>query len=174
VINIKKIKVVGYIATIISFIFIINTFLSMDIDVSFLNNPNKIGIIIFLLALLLSLSYYFAGYAWKLILQFCAAKSINTRFVIDIYIRTNIVKYIPGNFMQFAGRNLLGSSLEISQVNILTSTIIEILLLVITALILVLILAANNLKRIFYIILKNDSYLIILITVVIVALVIFL
>lgn len=159
----KKVKIIGYIATLLSFIFIIRVFSSMDIDKSYFQHPLKLGIKIIILALVLSAGYFLAGYAWRLILEFLSKKVFKTLPVIDVYIRSNIVKYLPGNIMHFAGRNLLGKALGINQLCIATSTGIEIALLVITALILIVTFSFNSFKIILTIILKNRLYMNVLI-----------
>jgi uncharacterized membrane protein YbhN (UPF0104 family) len=76
---------------------------------------------------------YISSFAWKQILQFLYGKKIVYGEIREVYVKSNVGKYIPGNFMHFAGRNMLGKKLGFSHFDMALSTVTEMLTLVITA-----------------------------------------
>lgn len=170
--NIKKLKVVGYAAMILSFAFIIKTFMGMDIDFKYLKSPTKI-LVILILAVVMMLNFYLSAYSWKLIVEFFDNREEKIPFlpVMDVYAKSNVAKYLPGNVMQFAGRNVLGSNLGISQFAMLAGTLIEILLLLITGTLMALIFFTKTFENVIEFICSKALYKNILIIMIIVGIV---
>jgi len=83
---------------------------------------------------------------------------VDARLAIGIYLKANIGKYLPGNVMHFAGRNLLGSRMNIRQINIAVSTFLEIALTALSALLVVIIFAFRYLLVVAIIMLQNRIY----------------
>lgn len=151
-------KIIGYIATIISLIFIIKTFADMNVDWRQFQHPSRSLLILSLFSVLFVLGYIALGYDWKLLLSFTSGEKIDTRLAIGIYLRANIGKYLPGNIMQFAGRNLLGSRMNIRQIDIVVSTFLEIALTALSAFLVVIIFAFRYLLDVANIVLQNRIY----------------
>lgn len=144
--NNKYAKYAGYVITLIALIFIGKSLMSMNLDVKYIKNPYMaIGIGIFL-----SIGYaavvYLSAYAWKSTLEFIHKDKIPFHEIITVYAKSNIGKYLPGNIMQFVGRNILAGKLGFKQLDITFCTLIEIIMLVITDCILSLIFAMNSVK----------------------------
>jgi hypothetical protein len=51
---------------------------------------------------------FVSAYVWKLTVELASGRSMRYREAISIYLRANIAKYLPGNVLQYAGRNYLG------------------------------------------------------------------
>lgn len=145
----KVIKWAGYLVTVLAFVFIIRTILNMDIDFSQFGHPLiSIGKMI-VPAIFMAINCLIGGYAWSKILSYLSEKSIQIpmKSIISVYAKANIAKYLPGNVMQFAGRNVLGAQYGLSQFCMLASTIVEVFLLIFTAFFMVIILSFNIFKE---------------------------
>ncbi len=72
---------------------------------------------------------YLGAFIWSTIINSLSRNSIffNLSKIILVHARSNIGKYIPGNFMQFVGRNILGHKLGYSHANLILSTALEVL-----------------------------------------------
>lgn len=143
----KIIKYTGYIITIIAFIFIGKSFLSMNLDVKYIKNPFSAVIFVILMSIGYAVTVYISSYAWKSILEFINKGHIPFKDITGVYVKSNIAKYLPGNVMHFAGRNLLAARLGFKQLDITFCTILEIIMLIFTAVIISLIFAMKIFKN---------------------------
>lgn len=176
--NNKIFKYAGYAITFIAFIFIVKAFMSMKIDVKYIKSP----ISAIVLGVLLSIGYvaivYISSYAWKTTLEFINKGKIPFHEILTVYSKSNIGKYVPGNVMQFAGRNILAGKLGFKQLDITFCSIIEIGMLLATDCILSLIFAMKSfksiLKDVFYKIHPGMLYGIVIVVIIIVTVVIWL
>ena len=75
--------------------------------------------------ILIILSTVNLGIGWGKILNQLTVKKVPQKEISNIYIKSNLSKYIPGNVMQFVGRNILAKEYDISQQVITLSTIYE-------------------------------------------------
>lgn len=142
----KIIKYIGYIITIIAFIFIGKSLLSMNLDVKYITNPFSAVIFVILMSMGYAVIVYISSYAWKSILEFINKDAIPLRDITGVYVKSNIAKYLPGNVMHFAGRNLLAGRLGFKQLDITFCSILEIVMLVFTSCILSFIFAMKIFK----------------------------
>jgi uncharacterized membrane protein YbhN (UPF0104 family) len=85
---------------------------------------------------------------WWLILRFLTpqALGVTLRDAMGIYLRVNILKYLPGNVFQFVGRNFLARRYGISHGDLALSSLIEVIFLVITAVAVAAIFSFSELK----------------------------
>lgn len=100
----------------------------MDIDWSQLLHNQGLFIACGLGALLLALLLYVVATAWTAILNYVEPNELNDSIFNNVYIKSSIAKYLPGNVMNLVGRNLLANKHNIKQVSITTATLIEIIL----------------------------------------------
>lgn len=156
----KKLKIVGYIAMVISFVFIVRSLLNMDIDFSYFDNPVMMVLQMIPPAFFVAMNCFIGGFAWRIILQFLSEKKerLALRPIMSVYTKSNIAKYMPGNVMHFAGRNLLGKELGLSQFSMLTATILEMVILLLTAGLLVVIFFRDSLITTFDFLISNPTY----------------
>lgn len=147
----KLIKVVGFILMFISFYYIYFSLIKAEINwhelMNLLNEKNIILISISLLLYLFVLSISSAY--WSYLLQsFSEIKHSKRSELMAVYAKSNIGKYLPGNFMQFVGRNLLANNLGYKHSNIILSTIYDMIYVVISGVLLLLFLSAFRLSNI--------------------------
>lgn len=128
----KWLKLGGNILTIIVFIFIAKSLLSFDIDYSvYFNLKSILYILLFILVSVCSV--ILGSINWKLLLSCSSGQKLPQKEITKVYVKSNLGKYLPGNVMQFAGRNILGKNLGITQTSIAISSVLEIIMLCITS-----------------------------------------
>lgn len=129
----KIIRLVGYAVMLLCFGFLGREIWIRKPDFSQIRHP----LTAVLLGLALTAAFaglvYLSAAAWKATLQFLHGKRLRYRMIAPVYTRSNIAKYLPGNFMHFAGRNLLAGRLGFSQMDIAFSTVTEVAVLILTA-----------------------------------------
>ena len=144
----KFIKFVGYFITLVAFIFIGKSLMSMNFDVKYIKNP----VFAVMLCIIMSIGYaimvYVSSYAWKSTLEFINKEKIPFSEITTVYVKSNIGKYLPGNLMHFAGRNILAGKLGFKQLDITFSSLIEIIMLILTDFILSFIIAMRSFQEI--------------------------
>ncbi len=152
--NNKIVKYVGYAITLISFIIIGRSFISMKLDVKYIKNPVYAVVLVVFLSIGYAVNVFISSYAWKSTLEFINKEKIPFHEILTVYAKSNIGKYIPGNIMQFAGRNILAGKLGFKQLDITFCSIIEIVMLLFTDCVLSLVFAMKSFKGV----LKALSY----------------
>lgn len=143
----KSFKVIGYIFTVISFVFIARAIYSVKPDISLIKNPFLALADIVFASVVLALNVYLSAIAWKYILEFLCGHKLTHRDIVKVYVKSNIGKYIPGNIMHFVGRNVLGKKLGVDQINIAVGTGIEITALIFYACFWSVVLARKNFEE---------------------------
>lgn len=120
--NLKKwIKYIGNGLSIIAIVIIVNKFLGMNIDLNVIWNFRSMAFIIFALCLQ-SIMILLAGYPWKKIVEMFSFTKISFLKVINVFVKSNIYKYVPGNVFQYVARNELAVLSNISHVDVALST----------------------------------------------------
>ena len=128
----KIIKIIGNLLMCVSLVYIIVSFTKYDLDFSFLSNLNILFLVIIFI-FTYSGMVFIMGYSWTRILRFLSRKQISYSQCYPIYAKSGLGKYIPGNFMHYAARNIMGSNLGMSQLDIGISSVIEVSVICITA-----------------------------------------
>lgn len=144
--KLKKIaKYVGYVLVVVCVIFIVKALKDLKWQsLTILSHPwTAVGYTL-AAAVAFAVNVYISSFGWKLILEFLYGKKIAYAEIRDVYVRANVGKYLPGNVMHFAGRNMLGKKLGFSHIDMALSTIIEVITLLFTACLLSLIFAFNS------------------------------
>jgi len=115
----------GYLLTIASIFFVARILFSMDLKQLPRQDPgNVIGKLVILSFLYCPVvAALCAGYTR--ILAFVSGRAVPFRSVFPIYAKSNAMKYLPGNVMEFVGRNLLGRSLGLSQKQLAFGSLLE-------------------------------------------------
>jgi len=121
------IKFISYILVLVSLYYIYHSLISSGM--SWLKIVNiiqhfSIGVMFVILFLYLSV-LYFGAYVWARYVQIFSGETENTLELIVVYAKSNLGKYLPGNFMQFIGRNYLGNKLGYQHSDLLFSTVYE-------------------------------------------------
>ncbi|OOB79961.1 MAG: hypothetical protein BEN18_02210 [Epulopiscium sp. Nuni2H_MBin001] len=143
----KVIQFIGGIIIIICFAFIINTLRGIEINwVDVLTNP-KVIVLILICSCILAVLLYGVAFAWANIVEYIQPNQVQRKILCSIYIKSSIAKYLPGNIMNLVGRNVLAIKYGFKQVNIATSTLIEIVFFAGTTLILATLFSLNSFKH---------------------------
>ena len=137
------IKYFGYLITLLSFYYIYKILIELDVSLSksleLVSSLNYLYLFIAGVFYLMVLSI--GAMVWIFIINVISNKKIINKYELaDVYAKSNIGKYIPGNFMQFVGRNVLGHRLGYKHSVLVLSTVIELLLSVFTGFIILIIL----------------------------------
>jgi uncharacterized membrane protein YbhN (UPF0104 family) len=144
----RIIKFLGYIVTIAAFAFLIKSIISMHPDFSKIGHPYYAIILSLLFSAGFGVTVYISAYAWKSILEFIYGDRIGYRTLAPIYAKANIGKYLPGNVMHFAGRNIMAGKIGFTQLDIAFSSIVEVAVLIVAACIWSALLAFRSFTRI--------------------------
>jgi hypothetical protein len=134
------IKIIGYILGVLAFYFIYRQISKAQFEWSDIQPSVKGSWFYLVLALVLYVAVMFIGAVlWGNILNLLSKQRVgnNIKAIVKIHSKSNIGKYLPGNFMQFIGRNILGKNLNYSQVDLFFSTVIEIVLSVLIAVVII-------------------------------------
>lgn len=119
------VKSLGVIILVISFFYI-----SQNLDVSFFEKIKRLDslkliLFIFLSTILIASCIFFESFNLRNIIYKISNVKIPLFNVYYVYSKSNISKYIPGNFSQFLVRNLLFKRFQISQKKIAYSSLLE-------------------------------------------------
>lgn len=118
---------------IISFIFIAREITKLDITNIHFEDPARSFFYVFLFSIAFVVSVCIGAYGWGLILQFINGSHIDYHITMPVYTKANVAKYLPGNVMHYASRNVLGNKLGWKHGNILLSSILEVILIFLSA-----------------------------------------
>ncbi len=136
--NNKILKILSYLLVAASFIFVIKTLIGMNISqIGVIITPARL-LILMIMCFVYSLNTFFYAFAWKKLLLIFSKQKISSRKIINLYLKSNIAKYLPGNVFHFAGRHILVKENNVSHTHMLLSNLAEIVLLVFTAMLIVL------------------------------------
>jgi len=125
-ISMKSGKIIGIALMILSIAFIAKTIAGMDIGAVKLQRPGLSILYLLIFSVIYTVSVATEGYAWNLILEFLHGDKIPYETAIQVYGKSNIAKYLPGNVLHYAGRNLMGARLGWNHSDIIMSSILEI------------------------------------------------
>ena len=73
------------------------------------------------------ISEFLLSFAWRRLIILCGHKKISLNLCNEIYGKSQIAKYIPGNIFHVLGRHLLGTNAGIKNLVLTGATILEIL-----------------------------------------------
>lgn len=142
---------------IISLIYVFVVLVEIEFDWKLIISSHNI-LIIFVLIILYISQYYISALIWKSFLETLSGKTLPPKLTLQIYSKANIAKYLPGNIMHLAGRNILGKKLEIRQADLAIATMMEFVILIVTTLFLSAIFSFDMIVKFIYIITKNTRY----------------
>lgn len=145
----KILKYVGYLLVVLCVIFIIIQLKGLKWnELAIISHPWVAIAYTTIAAVAFAVNVYISSFGWKLILEFLYGQKIAYSEIRDVYVRANVGKYLPGNVMHFAGRNMLGKKLGFSHIDMALSTIIEVLTLLFTACLLSFLFAFDSVENI--------------------------
>lgn len=125
-----KYKFIGISLTVISFVYIAFIIRNYDLNFEEIRNASTTSFfsIFIITPVLCAISIFISSVIWKNILDVISLKQTKQFEITEVYLKSNISKYLPGNVMQFASRNFLGIKFGWGQKEIAFSSILEIIL----------------------------------------------
>lgn len=91
--------------------------------------------------LLYAVMIYMNSYVYKKALEITTGSNVSYIEVADIYCKSNIYKYLPGNIMQFIGRNEIAVKNELAHSEVALATVLEIAAIALSSLLVALVFA---------------------------------
>jgi len=128
----KPLKAIGRVLSVITLIYVIRFIASL---VSSLETVGISGILVTFMSIAVVIGagvIFMNAYVFKLILTGVCHTEIPYKVVTQVYVASNIYKYLPGNVMHYVSRNILANQYNMSQKSILQATVYEIIAIVST------------------------------------------
>lgn len=126
----KILKGAGYILTILALLFVVRKIISMDIDFHLLSEHLPV----FLICITgYAILVYFLGKPWKKFVTVITGQQVEGPEAYYICTKANLMKYIPGNVLQFVGRNELAINHDMSHKDVACATVLDTLCMVLSA-----------------------------------------
>lgn len=126
----KILKGAGFILTILALLFIVRKIIQMDIDFHMLSAHMPV----FLLCILgYAVLVYFLGKPWKKFVTVITGMKVEAHEAYYICTKANLMKYIPGNVLQFVGRNELAINHDMRHKDVACATVLDTLCMVLSA-----------------------------------------
>lgn len=126
----KYLKIIGNLIMVAALAFIVKKFIDMDIDPAQFRSP---GVIAALVTGIIGQTaiWLVACYPWLVFTRSLSGRKIPFMAAMPVYTHSNILKYVPGNVLQYVGRNALAAKMGISHVDVACATILDIMFCVI-------------------------------------------
>ncbi len=128
----KWIKILGNLLTIVALFFVIEKLMSQKINYGTLFRIQNILPCLFVI-LVQTIIVITNVFPWKTLVSSVSGKKVSYREVIPVFVKSNLMKYIPGNVFQYAGRQELAVNKQLPQLEVAFATLMDILLNVIGA-----------------------------------------
>ena len=138
--NNKKIRIIGIIVMAVAVVFLVRRFLSFDVDFAELFSVKTLPGLI-LVTIIIMGTLFIASLGWNIWLSFFTNHKVSLSATYSVYTRSNLAKYLPGNVGHYAMRQLYGTSLGITQKELLFSSFLEVFCSALSAFVLSLVLA---------------------------------
>ncbi|GHU52259.1 hypothetical protein AGMMS49975_07680 [Clostridia bacterium] len=113
-----------------AFVFIIKKFMSFEIDWREFAKPEYLAVIA-LLSLLHSFSVSLGAFSWVISMRYFSGKQIPFVDAFYVYAKSNLGKYLPGNVMHYANRQIFGTAIGLKQSEIALSSVSEIIYIIV-------------------------------------------
>lgn len=120
----KLLKYLGNVITILAIILIIKKLYFYDLDYAVLFLEGKIVFFIIILFVYMSVVFW-GGIPWTNIVNVLTQCNVRYLEVVFIFVKSNILKYIPGNVFQYVGRNELALKKNIKHSKVALATLID-------------------------------------------------
>lgn len=122
----KKIfKYLGNILMFLSIAFLVNRIVKMQIDFSRLSD-RKTMILLSVLVVVYAIHLLLIALSWKIIIKIITQKNVPLSYLQKVFCKSNLMKYIPGNILQYVGRNQVAVDCDLSHADIALSTVLDV------------------------------------------------
>jgi hypothetical protein len=121
----KRLKIAGNILTGICVVLLFYRLIRLEFDWSLLLSPRNLLVVLVILLL-------YAGHlillpvVWRQTLRMTTGQNCPYAETAFVYLRSNLMKYLPGNVFQYVGRNEIALRRNLSHVDVALSTLLEI------------------------------------------------
>lgn len=131
--NIRRvIKILGNIITVLAVIFIISRLVNSNFDYSqLLESKNILPTLI--ITIIQAIIVVTNTYPWKKLVELLTRVKLPYQDTITVYVKANLMKYVPGNVFQYVGRNELAIKRNIPHLKVATATILDVGMTVLSA-----------------------------------------
>lgn len=140
----KLLKYVGNIITILAIALIIKKLYLTETDYSIIFLKDK-SFFLLIILLIYMLIVFWGGIPWLGIVNVLSERNIRYSEAAFIFVKSNILKYIPGNIFQYAGRNELAVTKNIKHSIVALATLIDVVWNILTMLFFSVIMSGNEL-----------------------------
>jgi uncharacterized membrane protein YbhN (UPF0104 family) len=125
----KGLKTLGNVAVVVSLVFLCKKFVDLNIDKTLFFRADNVAHISWI-SLLYGAHLFVVCVPWKVLLRILTGRKIPFFEAAWVLNRSNLMKYLPGNFFQFIGRNELAIRLGLPHADVAFATVCDVALLV--------------------------------------------
>ena len=126
----------GYILVLASFIYIAYSLYHTRGDLAVLESLRRVLVLNGVFSVILVTCVLAFAYSLKLNLEFLSNQKLKALEAMEIHIKANLCKYLPGNVMQYVTRNLYAQNIGVSQIKMAFGSLLEIFFVAATSFIL--------------------------------------
>lgn len=148
-INKRNLKVLGNALTLACLCFVVISMMREGTAFLELFESGEVRRISFISIGVFSLLIFLNVYIWKSLLVSISKKKICYNVAMDIYVKANIYKYLPGNVMHLVGRNMISSLYDMKDRDVMIATVLELLSAIIACVLVVCFFYYQNLEELF-------------------------
>ena len=118
---------------ILAFAFIVYRLYQYHVDLSRIADAKTLFELLLLILCHAANIFFLAPRAYSVLVNLYAKKTVSLRNLREIYCKSNLYKYLPGNIMHFVGRNQIAISEQIPHTDVVLATVTEMVLLIVAA-----------------------------------------
>ncbi len=144
----KIIKAVGYALMLIAIVFIVKKIMAFDDSIWVSIKETKVWVIAVVLGVNIT-QILISCIPWGFVVKQLTGTKIPYLQLAEVYTKSNIYKYIPGNIFQYVGRNELAVKMSLSHADIGMSTLLDTMIMFGTAVLLSFCILGNHAVRYF-------------------------
>jgi len=166
-------KIAGYVLVVVSFVYILYSLYLARNDLTILEDLRSVLVLCGIFSVVIVTTVYGFAYSLKLNLEFLSNRDLNTVESMEIFIKANLCKYLPGNVMHYVTRNLYAQKIGISQMKMAFGSLLEIFFVVATSLLLCILFSRELFMNLLHDYVPVTLYIVLSIAVIIIACVAF-
>lgn len=119
--NNKKLKIIGNLLVVAAILLLVKKLCNYDIDYTLLITQKNM-IIVTLMTLFYGVNVFICAFPWFNFVKIFEGMKLSFFEVASIYTKANLLKYIPGNVLQYIGRNELAIRSKIAHTKVAFAT----------------------------------------------------
>lgn len=123
----KWYQYIGNIFMIFALLFLFRKIITYQIDYTLLTKTSNV-VCLFGCSLLYGIHIFLLCIAWRILLNIVTEKKIPYVIACNVWSKSNLLKYIPGNIFQYVGRNSIAPVLNLNHSDVALATALEILI----------------------------------------------